>query len=285
MKSLRLCDGWRVIVTGMIALPATLLSQTSDGPAWWRTRGVVDTAVVFTNDFAAANGGQLKWLTAKACEELDAHLPGGAGDSIRPLVAHFTCTNSFACVNAGQIKSVHVLFLQRFDEEGFPVEPSWSAGTDDDADDALVNIGQLKNAFAWDLTRDDTGDGLPDWWQTLHFGSGPSSAPDDADGDGLANGVEYGRGTDPLGSDTDGDGVPDLLDPNPRDGADADHDGIPDDWERYWFDSLAGDGSGDDDGDQASDGAEYADATDPTIGTQWDQSEIILLEIYWPVRR
>ena len=61
------------------------------------------------------------------------------------------------------------------------------------------------------------GDGLPDAWETLH-GLGDTSltpaargACGDADGDRLANLLEYQRGTDPLNPDTDGDGHDDYL--------------------------------------------------------------------------
>jgi hypothetical protein len=45
---------------------------------------------------------------------------------------------------------------------------------------------------------DSDGDGLPDWWEQLHFGS-PTAADRDADtdGDGLSNWKEYIAGTNP----------------------------------------------------------------------------------------
>ncbi len=46
--------------------------------------------------------------------------------------------------------------------------------------------------------------------------------------------------------------------------ADSDEDGLPDDWEVAYFNSLARDGSGDWDGDGATDRAEYLAGTDPT---------------------
>ena len=48
-------------------------------PSWWLSRGVVNTNVTVTNDYAAANAGQVKWVASNACDELQANLPGGAG--------------------------------------------------------------------------------------------------------------------------------------------------------------------------------------------------------------
>lgn len=45
---------------------------------------------------------------------------------------------------------------------------------------------------------DIDGDGLPNWWEVLHFGGPTAANPhDDSDGDGLTNLEEFLRGTDP----------------------------------------------------------------------------------------
>jgi hypothetical protein len=49
-------------------------------------------------------------------------------------------------------------------------------------------------------------------------------------------------------------------------GADTDGDGLPDDWERFHFNTLASDASGDTDADGQSNRAELAAGTDPTDG-------------------
>jgi hypothetical protein len=46
-------------VTGVLAL-VSLLLHAEMGPAWWVTRGTLNTNAV-PNDFAAVNQGQLKW--------------------------------------------------------------------------------------------------------------------------------------------------------------------------------------------------------------------------------
>lgn len=58
--------------------------------------------------------------------------------------------------------------------------------------------------YGW-VTDDDT-DGLPDWWEVKYFGSMDYGSGDDYDNDGLTNGDELNRGTNPASVDTDIDG-------------------------------------------------------------------------------
>jgi len=57
---------------------------------------------------------------------------------------------------------------------------------------------------------DTDGDGLPDAWETQHFGNITSqNGSGDPDSDGLTNAQEQARGTNPTVADTDGDGASD----------------------------------------------------------------------------
>lgn len=52
--------------------------------------------------------------------------------------------------------------------------------------------------------KDDNGDGIPDDWQSLHFGSNPASWPlptTDSDGDGVSDRDEFLSGTNPRNSE------------------------------------------------------------------------------------
>ena len=60
----------------------------------------------------------------------------------------------------------------------------------------MVNVGQLKKVFGFDLSDGD-GDGLPDWWEMIYFGSLSQTAAGDYDGDGTSNLSEYLQGRDP----------------------------------------------------------------------------------------
>jgi hypothetical protein len=80
-----------------------------------------------------------------------------------------------------------------------------------------------------DATADADSDGLPDAWETTHFGNTTSqNGSGDPDADGLTNAREFAAGTDPMDPDTDGDGMPDGWEDgyglNPTSGADASSD-------------------------------------------------------------
>lgn len=121
---------------------------------------------------------------------------------------------------------------------------------------------------------DTNADGLPNWWETLHYG-GPTNATASADddGDGLTNMEEYTWGTDPHNGDTDGDGLSDgdevgIHSTNPLN-PDTDGDGIPDGWEaQHGLDPLdPTDANLDSDSDGLTDYEEYLLGTDPNL---WD---------------
>jgi len=77
--------------------------------------------------------------------------------------------------------------------------------------DAAGNMGPFSPSVASHTYElDSDGDGLPDWWEILHFGGATAAdANTDPDGDGLSNLEEYLHGTDPHNWDTDGDGMSD----------------------------------------------------------------------------
>ena len=56
---------------------------------------------------------------------------------------------------------------------------------------------------------DTDDDGLPDWWEMLHFGVLSNTPMTDTDGDGLSNQAEFQLGTNPAEADSDGDGMDD----------------------------------------------------------------------------
>ncbi|OGV64291.1 MAG: hypothetical protein A2283_13635 [Lentisphaerae bacterium RIFOXYA12_FULL_48_11] len=211
----------------------------SDYPSWWTNRNVISTSAI-TNDFAAVNAGQLKWIAVKAKEELDEKLAGGAGTGVNALVGSFTSSNNYLAVNAGQLKNVAAPFWTRLIEAGYTNTYPWTTNTTtDDMDYAAANIGQLKYAFSFELEgflgMDSDGDGMSDSWENQYFGSLSQCAFGDYDFDGLNNLAEKHNNTNPTESDSDGDGICDgkevrifLTNPNL---VDTDHDGLSDYYE------------------------------------------------------
>ena len=250
-------------------------------PRWWIERGVVDLHATVTNDFAAVNQGQLKWLAAKAAEELEANLRNGAGSNITALIAGFAFSNLYAAANQGQVKCLARPFYERLIAEGCAAGFPWTPQTDDDADFAAANIGQAKFVFAFDLDPD--GDGLPDWWARENealIAALPRDA--DADGDGATLVLEYRRRTDLFDIDSDADGIDDLHDAAPMSAADTDGDGLADDWERFWFGNLAQTGADDPDGDGRSNGQEFHELTNPVLADQPDALRRTALDVFRP---
>lgn len=181
-----------VVLIACSALLGVAATSRENYPQWWVDReAVVD--VSSTNNFAAANSGQLKWFATQAAAELNARLPDGAGSDINTLVAGFQNQNNYVAINLGQLKNVAKPFYDRLIPLGIVSGYPWTTETSDDQNYAIANLGQLKNVFSFDFDGavDTDGDGLPDWWEDLYGGDRVLFA-DDFD-DGVANGwVEEG---------------------------------------------------------------------------------------------
>ena len=256
---------WLVPLT--LFLSAMALSASE--PAWWGSRGGVLDTNRPSQDFAAANQGQVKHLARQAYLEMESNLPGGAGSNISAMINGFSDRDNYAPVNIGQLKHIATNFYDRL---GYAYP--WAGSTQVPADFAMANIGQVKNVFSFyippkvELVVDLDGDGMPDEWE---WDNGLDPEQDDAaldpDEDGLSNGLEYLHGTDPWKDDTDGDGMPDGwevdhgLYPAQDDAAsDSDEDGLPNRLEySYGTDPW----NGDTDGDGMPDGWEVYNGLNP----------------------
>ena len=127
--------------------------------------------------------------------------------------------------------------------------PAWTTNALP-ADVTSLAFHPLSAADAADPDRD--GDGLSLADELFVHGTDPDMW--DSDGDGLSDGEEVARRTNPLVRDTDGDGLPDGSDPDPlvpTPPDDLDGDGLPDAYEDFWFggtnvvdDAAARDGTG-----------------------------------------
>jgi len=119
------------------------------GPPWWYARGVIDSAAG-TNDFAAVNQGQVKWIAVQAHAELsqsDDWNPSGPEEStITNMVYGFTATNNYLPANIGQVKNVARPFYDWLGAKQGSTNYPWGAGPFTN-DFGAANIGQMKNAF------------------------------------------------------------------------------------------------------------------------------------------
>ena len=117
-----------------LGLPSMLFAPPP--PAWWAQRGATNGQP--SDDYAAANIGQLKHFAARTAEELNAKLPGGSGSAVNGLIASWSqppapnvTRDDFAAVNLGQLKFVAELFHDRLIAVGFSSQGQypWTGST------------------------------------------------------------------------------------------------------------------------------------------------------------
>jgi len=134
---------------------------------------------------------------------------------------------------------------------------------------------------------DSDGDGMRDWWESLHgLNISSNDAALDPDGDGRTNLDEYNAGTDPFVDDWRGPMIALstnlLVDTGGFNGGyadDTDGDGMPDWWEiQYHLNPGIDDTTGNPDGDALNNLEEYNAGTNP-IRFDWfnpDESESLV---------
>jgi len=191
---------WQKLVAGLccLLLLNTLVSDAAPVPSdkptnypeWWFSSGVIAPlnpnnqspswnggSYPVPDDFSAANLGQLKQMATQAAAELNANLPGGAGDIINNLITTWNSTpqsgvvrDDHATVNLGQLKAVAQPFYNQLIAAGYTNAYPWANPPQPADDFSAANLGQLKYLFSFDLTYSSTGDpsnggsGIPDWW-------------------------------------------------------------------------------------------------------------------------
>ncbi len=142
-------------------------------------------------------------------------------------------------------------------------------GLQDTAED--INGSSFVDANETDPMNADTDRGGEADGAEVKAGRNPLLQVDDftwdKDGDGLTNGEEFEKRTNPSRGDTDGDGINDHDDPFPLDArykADSDQDKIPDEYEAlHTQNTTLNDSTEDADGDTLSNLEEFQKQTDP----------------------
>ena len=191
-------------LTAALLCGMLLQSAHAAAPGWWSSRGVLAPQAP-EDDYAALNQGQLKNVARAAIEELNARVPGGAGESLTSMLSAWRTqtgdSNDYAVVTIGQFKALSTLFYDRLTAQGHIATPPWTEGSGDDDDYAVANVGQAKMTFGFVIPDKDT------------------------DGDGYFDATEIAAGTDPLDVNSKPEGPVDIA---PRFPPDTDEDGVSD---------------------------------------------------------
>lgn len=123
----------------------------------------------------------------------------------------------------------------------------------------ISKVARAASQFIF-LTDDSDHDDLSDSWEMLYFHNLDQTGGDDPDGDGYINEQEETAGTNPANAAS-----------NP---GDTDADGLPDAWEISNFGSIAAqNGSGDPDGDFATNLQEFSAGTNPNGPLSWPDTD------------
>jgi hypothetical protein len=144
------------------------------------------------------------------------------------------------------------------------------AGNNIDADQVILSNLALTGTTIPDVIVDTDSDGLDDNWETARFGNLDQIGTGDPDGDTFSNEDEETAGSNPTNN---------LSTP-----LDKDSDGLPDAWEVTHFGNAAAqNGSGDPDGDLATNAAEFAAGSSPVSSTSWPDTDSDTLNDAWEV--
>jgi len=171
---------------GLILLCSGLfvLTAFAADPSWWSssgtgsqsavvpeqvvtnsTTGIVSTNYV-PNPYAVVTQGQLKQFTARAVDELNANLANGAGTNLNTMVSNwaqdyltngYNATNikpsDYTLMNVGQLKYIGNKVWSQLVAAGYTnAVPSWLA-RNTNSDNAVANLGQLKEVFNFNLSE------------------------------------------------------------------------------------------------------------------------------------
>ncbi|WOO42092.1 hypothetical protein [Rubellicoccus peritrichatus] len=153
------------VLAAFVFLSAVMLQATPD---WWNARGVIDAGAV-EEDSAMLSQGQLKHVTAKAIDELNEKLSGGAGVELTTLLSSWTAAHpdldDTTAMSIGQVKYIASLVFAELVASGNDepltagdnnTKPSallaaWNVPGASDNDNTAASIGQMKYLFSWEL--------------------------------------------------------------------------------------------------------------------------------------
>ena len=152
------------LLTALLLLATLSPVSAANYPGWWITRGVVDTNAS-AEDYAVCTSGQLKTMALQAMNELDADLPGGAGNVVHTMVNGWINNTAnaqdYSAINAGQLKTVAAPFYDCLRSNNWPcILPDgmttnqnypWSGTGAQDY--SMANNGQVKYVFSFSVVN------------------------------------------------------------------------------------------------------------------------------------
>lgn len=224
----------------ILTLLATVLEASA--PGWWNwnygywyyrngSYWNLKNLAAPADDYAVANVGQLKNFAAAAAVQMNYTLQnqGGAGTEISALLDSWNTPDpkrdDYAALTAGEAKTVAKKFYDRLaglyawtaGSQPWPATPT--AATDDYA---VINIGQLKNLFSFEILNPDydlDSDGMSNGFE-IRYGLDfrTANGQDDADSDGMTNLMEFWLDLNPAATDSNGNGVADGMEDSDLDG-------------------------------------------------------------------
>jgi len=203
------CKGGRIRGAAVFAI---IFGISCSPPAWsaglgeWvksKAAGMVSRDEAERADDGTITQGQLKDLACAAADELDARLPGGAGDAIHKMVATWNESSSddAAPVNHEQLWKIAKPIYDRLIAVTYADQYPWKAAEHGGRNErSRATLGEARKLFTFDFTNTDAahdtnGDGIPDWWgRCYHITDANALA---LRGDGLTNLQAFQSGLNP----------------------------------------------------------------------------------------
>lgn len=238
---------WHCLIAFVTVTFSTVIAEPT--PGWWQMsyyhqgqwRHLKNWNENSVDDYVVANVGQLKNFATSAASQMKTVLSnyGKEGPEIAAMIEDWKTPSSleddYSALTAGQAKAVAVKFYERLASiYAWPANSQpWPASPTQETDDfEIINIGQLKSLFSFDILNPDgdfDNDGILNGFE-IRYGLDfrVANASEDSDGDGLSNLHEYWLGLNPLLADSNGNGIDDGDE-------DTDLDGVSN-----WDEILAG---------------------------------------------
>lgn len=194
-------------VSGNIALIQRGTNTFADKTTRAKAAGAV--AVIIYNNVVDTGGWTMlaaapDWLPALQVSLADGQAILGSLPATGTLVNHVDPTTAFSLKEGTSMACPHVAGAVAFAAWNFPNETLTQRINRilNNTTSVASIAGKIRTGGRLDLLKiiDTDQDGLPDWWETEHFGNLTRTASEDPDGDGFPNLAEFLAGSNPKAS-------------------------------------------------------------------------------------